>query len=175
MIRTATLLALSVSALAACTSVGDIPTTKVAAASLRLSNGSPAGTAIITRAGDKLTLSVALAGLPAGPHGMHLHMTGRCEGPTFTSAGGHLNPGARQHGQLNPAGSHLGDLPNVTIASNGTGVASAELSGASADLLATLFDADGTAIVIHAASDDYKTDPTGNSGTRIACGVLTAG
>ena len=133
MIRTATLLALSVSALAACTSVGDIPTAKVAAATLRQSNGAPAGTAIITRAGDKLTLSVALMGLPAGSHGMHLHMTGKCEGPAFTSAGGHLNPGARQHGQLNPNGSHLGDLPNVTIASNGTGVASAELTGASAD------------------------------------------
>ena len=82
----------------------------------------------------------------------------------------HMNPNVRT--VMNAA---LGDLPNVTIASNGTGVASAELTGASADLLAALFDADGSAIVIHAASDDYKTDPTGNSGARIACGVLTAG
>jgi Cu-Zn family superoxide dismutase len=102
-------------------------------------------------------------------------MVGSCEGPAFTSAGGHLNPGARQHGTLNPAGSHTGDLPNLTVTSNGTGTLSAELSGTKAELEAALFDADGTALVIHAAADDYKTDPTGNSGARIACGVLKRG
>jgi Cu-Zn family superoxide dismutase len=170
--RTTTQLALFTMALTGCTSVGDIPTAKVATASLRLANGAPAGTAIVTRAGDKLTISVALIGLPAGTHGMHLHMVGRCDTPDFASAGGHLNPAGHQHGLQNPAGSHLGDLPNVTIGSTGAGAASAELGGTSADLKTVLFDSDGTAIVIHAAADDYKTDPSGNSGPRIACGVL---
>lgn len=174
MIRIA-LLVPALAVLAACTSVGQIPTAKVAGATLRQSNGTPAGTVIVTAAGDKLTLSLAAIGLPAGTHGAHIHMVGRCDGPDFTSAGGHLNPGAKQHGTLNPAGSHTGDLPNLTIASNGTGTLSAELSGTKAGLEAALFDADGTAMVIHAAADDYKTDPTGNSGARIACGVLTRG
>jgi Cu-Zn family superoxide dismutase len=173
MLRTATLLALSAGLLASCTSMGQIPTARVASATLRQANGAPAGTALLTRAGDTMTLSVALAGLPAGTHGMHLHMTGRCDAPDFVSAGGHLNPGGHQHGTANPAGSHLGDLPNITITSAGAGAASAQLSGSSADLKAALFDVDGTAIVIHASADDYRTDPSGNSGSRIACGVLT--
>ena len=159
-------------ALAACASVGEVPTKKVATATLRQANGLPAGTAILTAARDKLTLSLALAGLPAGQKGMHLHMAGRCDAPDFASAGGHLNPGSRQHGTANPAGSHLGDLPNVTIDSNGAAAASAQLVGSRAELEAALFDADGTAIVVHAGPDDYRTDPSGNSGARIACGVL---
>lgn len=173
MIRTVALLALSASTLAACTTVGEIPTDKVASATLRQGNGAPAGTAVLTRAGERLTLSVALIGLEPGAKGMHLHMIGRCEAPGFTSAGGHLNPQGKQHGSENPAGSHLGDLPNITINSSGAGAATAQLSGQASDLLPVLFDADGTAIVVHAAADDYKTDPTGNSGARIACGVLT--
>ena len=173
MIRTAALFALATGALSACTTLGEIPTEKVATATLRQANGAPAGTAILTRAGDSLTLSIALAGLPAGEKGMHLHMVGKCEAPAFTSAGGHLNPHGKQHGSQNPAGSHLGDLPNVMIDSNGAGASSAQLAGTAAALEPILFDADGTAIVVHAGADDYKTDPTGNSGARIACGVLT--
>lgn len=173
MIRTVALLALSASTLAACTTVGEIPTDKVASATLRQGNGAPAGTAVLARAGERLTLSVALIGLEPGAKGMHLHMIGRCEAPGFTSAGGHLNPQGKQHGSENPAGSHLGDLPNITINSSAAGAATAQLSGQASDLLPVLFDADGTAIVVHAAADDYKTDPTGNSGARIACGVLT--
>ena len=173
MIRATALLALTANALSACTTLGDIPTEKVASAALRQGNGAPAGTAVLTRAGEKLTLSVALVGLPTGAKGMHLHMVGQCEAPAFTSAGGHLNPHGKQHGSENPAGSHLGDLPNITINSSGAGAATAELAGQASDLLPVLFDADGTAIVVHAAADDYKTDPSGNSGTRIACGVLS--
>jgi len=173
MIRTATLLALAASTLSACTTLGEIPTEKVAAATLGQGNGAPAGTAILTRAGDKLTLSVALAGLPAGEKGMHLHMVGKCEAPAFASAGGHLNPHGKQHGSQNPAGSHLGDLPNILLGSNGTGAVTTALSGSATELEPILFDADGTAIMVHTAADDYKTDPTGNSGARIACGVLT--
>lgn len=173
MIRTVALLALSSATLSACTTLGEIPTEKVASATLRQGNGTPAGTAVLTRAGEKLTLSVALIGLPSGTKGMHLHMVGQCDAPAFTSAGGHLNPRGKQHGSENPAGSHLGDLPNIMINSNGAGAATAELPGQAADLLPALLDADGTALVVHAAADDYKTDPSGNSGARIACGVLT--
>lgn len=131
------------------------------------------GTALFTAAGEKLTLTVAVAGLPTGPHGIHLHTIGRCDAPDFSSAGGHLNPMARQHGSMNPAGTHLGDLPNLTIDSQGKGTFSIEISAPREATLTALFDNDGAAIVIHAAADDYKTDPTGNSGARIACGVLT--
>lgn len=173
MIRFATTAALAAGLLAGCTTVGEIPTARVASATLYQANGAPAGTALLTRAGERLTLSVALAGLPAGEKGMHLHMVGKCEAPAFTSAGGHLNPHGKQHGSQNPAGSHLGDLPNITVNSNGAGAATAQLTGTSSELEALLFDADGTALVVHAAADDYKTDPSGNSGARIACGVLT--
>lgn len=159
-------------ALAGCTTLGDIPTQRVATADLKLANGAPAGKAIVTAAGDRLALSVAALGLPQGTHGTHLHMVGTCEGPAFTSAGGHLNPAGHQHGTLNPSGSHLGDLPNLVVNAAGVGTLSADLSGTRASAETALFDTDGTAVVIHADPDDYKTDPTGNSGTRIACGVL---
>ena len=158
--------------LAGCASLGTVPTAKLATASLVHANGLPAGTAVLTAAGDKVTLSLAATGLPEGPHGTHLHMVGTCEAPGFTSAGGHLNPGSRQHGIHNPAGSHLGDLPNLTIDAQGKGTLVVELRASRAEVEAVLFDADGTALVIHAAPDDYKTDPTGNSGARIACGVI---
>ncbi len=158
--------------LGGCSSLGQIPTAKVAGATLYLANGLPAGTAIVTAAGDRLSLNLVATGLTEGTHGMHLHMVGTCTAPGFTSAGGHLNPAARQHGTGNPAGSHMGDLPNLVIGQNGRGTLTAELAGPRADVEAALFDADGTAIVIHAKADDYKTDPSGNSGDRIACGVL---
>lgn len=158
--------------LAACTTLSSIPTQRVATATLRLANGTPAGEAVVTAAGDRLTLSVAALGLPAGTHGVHLHAVGTCEAPGFTSAGGHLNPQGHQHGTLNPAGSHLGDLPNLTANAAGAAAMSADLAGTRSEAEAALFDGDGTALVIHAGADDYKTDPSGNSGVRIACGVL---
>lgn len=173
MIRPALALILGTAALGACTTTGELPTTKLASATLKQGNGLPAGTAVLAAAGNQVTLTVAVAGLGAGDRGMHLHMVGRCDAPDFTTAGGHLNPGARQHGAHNPAGSHLGDLPNLSVGSNGTGTATATLPGTRAELEAALFDADGTAVIVHAAADDYKTDPTGNSGPRVACGVLT--
>ena len=100
-------------------------------------------------------------------------MVGACEAPGFESAGGHLNPEMRQHGMQNPAGPHLGDLPNVTTDRAGVGAVSAALPGTRDAVLSRLFDADGTAIVVHASADDYRTDPSGNSGSRIACGVLS--
>jgi superoxide dismutase, Cu-Zn family len=158
--------------LAGCTSLGQIPTAKLGQARLTNANGLPAGTAVLTAAGDRVTVSVAAAGLPEGLHGLHLHTVGKCEAPGFTSAGAHLNPGGHLHGSANPQGSHLGDLPNLTIDSNGAGTHTTELKATRGEAEAALFDADGTAIVIHAAPDDYRTDPTGGSGARIACGVL---
>jgi Cu-Zn family superoxide dismutase len=108
-----------------------------------------------------------------GVHGVHLHMVGSCEAPDFESAGAHLNPEGREHGTQNPAGAHLGDLPNVTIGRSGAGTVSVTLPGSRDAVLSRLFDADGTAVVVHASPDDYRSDPSGNSGARVACGVLT--
>ena len=160
-------------AVAGCTSLGDVPTAKLGQARLQTANGLPAGTAVLAAAGERLTITVAAIGLPEGQHGLHLHMAGSCEAPGFTSAGAHLNPGGHLHGSANPQGNHLGDIPNLSIDNTGTGTLTAELKAIRAEAEAALFDADGTAIVIHAAADDYRTDPSGNSGARIACGVFS--
>ena len=159
-------------ALSGCTSVGQIPTSKLAAGTLRSANGAPAGTVVLVAAGDEVTINVAAIGLPKGIHGLHLHMTGSCDAPDFKSAGGHLNPHSMQHGTANPAGSHLGDLPNLVADSYGAGTVTAKLRDSRSAVEAALFDADGTAIVIHADPDDNRTDPSGNSGARIACAVM---
>lgn len=158
--------------LSACTTLADSEPLVVATAALRTGSGTPAGTANITSSGRKLSLTIAASGLTEGTHGIHLHMVGICEGPAFTTAGGHLNPLGKQHGSANPAGSHLGDLPNLVVANNGTGTLSAQLDGMPSILLREILDSDGTAVVIHASPDDYRTDPSGNSGTRVACGVF---
>lgn len=162
-----------VAALGACTTVDELPTERLGQATLRLANGLPAGTAQLLASGSQVNISIAVAGISEGVHGVHLHMVGSCEAPDFTSAGGHLNPDNREHGHENPAGAHLGDLPNITAGTAGTGTVSATLRGSREEVLARLFDADGTAVVVHATADDYRTDPSGNSGARIACGVLT--
>ncbi|MDB5723484.1 MAG: superoxide dismutase family protein [Novosphingobium sp.] len=151
-------------------------TVTIASGTLATATGEPAGTATITVArGGSPMLRITASGLPAGVHGVHIHTTGKCEGPAFTSAGGHLNPGGHQHGKDNPAGSHLGDLPNLTIDEHGNGELVQAMTGDAATLRAQLLDADGAAVVVHAAADDYHTDPSGNSGARIACAVLNGG
>ena len=164
---------LAASALAGCQTVDEVPSARLGQATLRLANGLPGGTAQLLSAGSQVNISIALAGISPGAHGVHLHAVGSCEAPDFTSAGGHLNPGNRQHGSDNPAGTHLGDLPNAMIGSGGAGTLSATLPGTRDDVLARIFDGDGTVIVVHADADDYRTDPTGNAGGRIACGVFT--
>jgi len=116
-----------------------------------------------------ISFHIDASGLPHGIHGIHVHAVGRCDPPDFASAGGHWNPAARKHGLNNPAGPHAGDLPNVNVAANGVLSATVTLPGAS---MANLLDADGAAIVLHAGPDDYMTDPSGNSGGRIACAVI---
>ncbi len=161
--------------LSGCTSLDQFPTTKLASGALRTASGAPAGTVVLMTRGDDVIINVAVIGLPQGLHGLHLHLVGSCDAPDFKSAGGHLNPHGMQHGTANPAGSHLGDLPNLAIDSFGAGTVTAKLRDRRAAAEAALFDADGTAIVVHAQPDDDKTDPSGNSGARIACGVLKRG
>ena len=171
MIHQFSLAALALFGAAGCAPIGAIPSERIATATLQNANGIPVGSAVLTAADQSLTLNLAAASLPAGGHGLHLHMIGKCEVPTFSSAGGHLNPEGHLHGTANTAGSHLGDLPNLTIDAQGAGALSIRLRGTRADLEAALFDSNGSAIVVHADPDDYKTDPSGNSGSRIACGV----
>ncbi len=159
--------------LTSCTTRSNVPTARLAQAKLLAANGLPAGTAVLSAAGDRVSITVAAVGLPAGPHGLHLHTVGKCEAPGFTSAGAHLNPGGHQHGSANPQGSHLGDLPNLNSTDNGAGTLTVELKATRSEAEAALFDDDGSAVIIHAAADDYRTDPTGNSGARIACGVFS--
>jgi len=173
MIRSNCLLLALAAGLGGCATPGDPSNLATGKATLQTANGQTAGFAELNRIGDRVRLSVSAIGLPPGPHGLHLHMTGKCEAPGFTTAGGHLNPGGHQHGSANPAGSHLGDLPNLVTDAGGAGTLFAELPGPAAEVEAQIFDADGAAVVIHASADDYRTDPTGNSGARIACGVLT--
>ena len=162
----------AVMSLAGCSTLADHPSDRVASATLSSSAGVPMGTAQVLVQGDRVTLAVALTGVPAGTHGIHLHAVGKCSPADFSGAGGHLNPLGRAHGSANPAGSHVGDLSNITIQSGGSGSLVADLPGTRSQIEDWLFDSDGTAIVLHAAADDYRTDPSGNSGGRIACGVL---
>ena len=141
-----------------------------AVATLMTADGKDVGTVTVLPAGEGMRLAVQVKGLPAGEHGIHLHTVGKCEGPKFTSAGSHWNPTAKKHGLANPDGPHAGDIPNLTVAADGSGIVNTTLSGSVAGLL----DADGAAVVVHAKPDDGKTDPSGDSGDRIACAVLAA-
>lgn len=171
MVRTIAIVA-SLALLSGCMTPNGPLAARAAEGTLRNASGTIIGTVAVLRTGDVLSLTVAAKGLPSGAHGIHLHAVGRCDAPDFASAGGHLNPSQRQHGTLNPAGQHMGDLPNLNVDSSGVGALTVPLVGAVADLESSMFDADGTAVVIHAGPDDYKTDPSGNSGGRIACAVL---
>ena len=161
-------------ALAGCATVGDLADNRVGQTTLRFANGLPAGTVQLLSNGQTVTLAVAATGMSPGEHGFHLHTTGKCTAPGFTSAGGHLNPGGQTHGALSPGGKHLGDMPTLPIGENRTGSAQFELPGAARVVLDEIFDEDGTAVVVHAGADDYRTDPAGDAGSRIACGVLSS-
>lgn len=163
---------LSSVALASCGTVHDLPAKRIGGATLSLASGVPAGTAQLLAQGDQVTLAVAVTGISPGAHGIHLHTVGSCGRPDFTSAGAHLNPLGRKHGSLSAGGKHEGDLPNITIGAGGSGSLSAVLGGTPDQIRDWVFDDDGTAIVVHAAADDYMTDPAGNSGARIACGLF---
>ena len=144
-----------------------------ATAALRDAKGKDLGTVTLTESGGKISLSGQLTGLPRGTHGIHLHTVGKCEGPKFESAGSHWNPTNKQHGTQNPSGPHLGDFPNLTVGQDGSAKVDATTPGGTLRGENPLLDSDGATVVVHAKADDNKTDPSGNSGDRIACGAVS--
>jgi superoxide dismutase, Cu-Zn family len=144
-----------------------------ATVTLRNAKGDDVTTLTLSDAGNGLLVTGTLTELPAGPHAIHFHEVGKCE-PPFESAGGHFNPTGKMHGILNEAGHHGGDMPNVVMPEAGAGTIQIFADGLTlaSGSTGSLRDEDGTAIVIHAGPDDYKTDPAGDSGDRIACGVI---
>lgn len=149
------------------------PEPSVAQADIRDSSGRTVARASVSEVGDALRVRIEAAGLAPGIYGAHVHSAGRCDAPAFESAGPHWNPTGRQHGRDNPGGQHLGDLPNLMVGTDGRGsfeftIAGAALSGGPRPVL----DGDGASVVVHARADDYRTDPSGNSGARVACGVV---
>ena len=144
-----------------------------AVADLKDKDGRSVGMATLRDATGGVLVSVEVKGLTPGLHAVHVHAVGKCEGPGFTSAGGHFNPAQKKHGLKNPEGPHAGDMPNMYVAKDGSGrfeVLNDNISLKAGDR--SVFDADGSALVIHVGVDDYTTDPTGNAGDRAACGVI---
>ena len=135
--------------------------------------GKSVGTATFTEQKDGVKVTVKVTGLTPGKHGFHIHETGTCTPPDFKSAGGHFNPFKKHHGMENPKGKHAGDFPNLEVKKDGTAQAAVVAAGATIkEGPGSLFKPGGTALVIHAAPDDYKSDPAGNAGVRVACGVI---
>lgn len=131
------------------------------------------GTAKLLQIPNGVLVRLTLTKAAPGIHAFHVHAVGKCEGPEFTSAGGHFNPTSKKHGLLSKEGAHTGDLPNVIVPDSGTltvEVVIPHVTLKEGDQ--TLADADGSALVLHAGADDYTTDPTGNAGGRMACGVI---
>ena len=146
-----------------------------ARAELKDKDGKVVAMAMLSERPGGVLVRVEAKGLTPGLHGVHVHAVGKCDGPAFTSAGGHFNPANKKHGLKSADGPHAGDLPNMLVAKDGAGRFEA-LTDAITLRAGTLsvFDADGSAIVVHAAADDNITDPAGNSGDSVACGIIVA-
>jgi Cu-Zn family superoxide dismutase len=140
---------------------------------LQTADGREVGRGSLQQTPAGVLITADLNGMPAGTHGIHLHTVGKCDAPDFASAGGHFNPAAKMHGIRNPSGHHAGDLTNISVPESGA--LRVELLAPDVRLgpgTGALLDADGASIVVHALADDYQTDPSGASGSRIACGVI---
>ncbi len=164
---------------AGCSQEGQSPgevSGNVARAALTGVDGTEYGEVIAAQGDNGLLVNIKAQNMSPGAHGVHIHETGKCEGPDFKSAGGHWNPASKQHGFDNPQGAHAGDFFNLDIGADGTGALEASVTGATlTGGEKALLDADGAAFVVHAGPDDLKTDPSGESGGRIACGVFIGG
>lgn len=144
-----------------------------ARAGVKNATGEPLGTLTFTESKEGVRVEGRLTGLPPGIHGFHIHQVGQCTAPDFKSAGDHFNPGEKQHGDLNPQGGHAGDLANLTVGPEGSGSVNMLAKGATIQAgRHSLMQPGGTSVVIHASADDRKSDPSGNSGERIACGAI---
>ncbi|GAE94008.1 superoxide dismutase [Gracilibacillus boraciitolerans JCM 21714] len=132
------------------------------------------GTANFKEQEDKVTVQIKVEGLESGLHGVHIHEYAKCEGPEFQSAGNHFNPEGKEHGLMHPDGAHMGDMPNLEINADGTADVEFELPGVTLmDGEKSLLREDGTSIVIHAGQDDGVSQPSGDAGERVVCGVIS--
>jgi Cu-Zn family superoxide dismutase len=140
---------------------------------LRDTKGAPVGTATFSEKSNGVQLELEASNLPPGLHGFHIHSVGMCDAPDFKSAGPHFNPEGKQHGWDNPQGHHLGDLQNLVVGPGGNANIKILVPGVTlGEGPNSLFHEGGTSLVIHEKPDDGKTDPAGNAGARIACGVI---
>ena len=151
-----------------------IANAETARADLRNAGGVKVGQASLQDTSDGVKVSATFTDLRPGQHAIHVHAIGRCE-PPFESAGGHFNPGQRQHGRDNPQGPHAGDMPNLEVSDRKGGSIEIVLRDVTLGSGPNrLLDGDGASLVVHERPDDYVTDPAGNAGQRIACGVINA-
>jgi superoxide dismutase, Cu-Zn family len=164
-------IALAVAAFAAAPALAQEQGPTSAQAALMNADGEQVGTAEFTSTPVGTLIRAELTGLPPGPHGFHIHETGACEAPTFESAGGHHNPTDAEHGFLVEGGPHAGDMPNIHVPESGALTIEVlnpfvRMEGGE------LFDDDGSALMVHAGADDYQSQPSGDAGDRLVCGVI---
>jgi superoxide dismutase, Cu-Zn family len=159
--------------LVACSTVALAQSPETAKAELKDASGKSVGIVNLMETPHGVLMHVKLTGVPAGTHAFHVHTTGKCEAP-FTTAGGHFNPDSKQHGALNEMGMHAGDMPDIEVPADGNLTFDVLNPGVTLKAGAnSLLKDGGTALMLHGGADDYKSDPAGNAGPRIACGVIT--